>query len=74
MLLYLGIMSTGVAYTLQVIGQKGAHPTVAAIVLSSESMFAVIGGLLFAGESMDTTALIGCGIMMAAARLWFIRK
>ena len=64
-LLYLGIMSTGVAYTLQVIGQKGAHPTVAAIVLSSESMFAVIGGLLFAGEKMDMTALIGCGIMMA---------
>lgn len=64
-LLYLGIMSTGVAYTLQVIGQKGAHPTVAAIVLSSESMFAVIGGMLFAGEKMDSTALIGCGIMMA---------
>lgn len=64
-LLYLGIMSTGVAYTLQVIGQKGAHPTVAAIVLSSESMFAVIGGMLFAGENMDATALIGCGIMMA---------
>ena len=64
-LLYLGIMSTGVAYTLQVIGQKGAHPTVAAIVLSSESMFAVIGGMLFAGEKMDMVALIGCGIMMA---------
>ena len=64
-LLYLGIMSTGVAYTLQVIGQKGAHPTVAAIVLSSESMFAVIGGMLFANEKMDSTALIGCGIMMA---------
>lgn len=62
-LLYLGIMSTGVAYTLQVVGQKEVHPTVAAIVLSSESMFAVIGGFLFANESMDTTALAGCIIM-----------
>ena len=64
-LLYLGIMSTGVAYTLQVIGQRGAHPTVAAIILSTESMFAVVGGVLFAGETMDTTALIGCAVMMA---------
>lgn len=63
-LMYSGVMSTGVAYTLQVIAQKGAHPTVSAIILSTESMFAAIGGAILLGEKMDTTAFIGCAAMM----------
>ena len=62
--LYLGICSSGIAYTLQVIGQKGAHPTVSAIILSSESMFAAIGGAMLLGQKMDTVAFIGCAVMM----------
>lgn len=63
-ILYGGLMSTGVAYTLQIIGQKGAHPTVAAIILSTESMFAAIGGAILLGERMTLTAYIGCAVMM----------
>lgn len=63
-LLYGGIMSSGVAYTLQVIGQRGAHPTVSAIILSTESMFAAIGGALLLHERLSTAAYIGCAVMM----------
>lgn len=63
-LLYSGIMSTGVAYTLQVIGQKGVHPTLSSIILSTESMFAAIGGAMLLGEKMDFVAFIGCAMMM----------
>ena len=64
-LLYSGIMSTGVAYTLQIIGQKGAHPTVAAIIMSTESMFAAIGGALILHEVLTIPAYTGCAVMMA---------
>lgn len=64
-LLYAGVLSSGVAYTLQVVGQKNAHPTVAAIVMSSESMFAVLGGALLLHERLSPTAYIGCAVMMA---------
>lgn len=62
-ILYCGIMSSGVAYTLQVIAQKRADPTVAAIVLSSESMFSAIGGALFKIDSIATVGYIGCALM-----------
>lgn len=64
-LLYGGLMSTGVAYTLQIIGQKGVHPTVSAIILSTESMFAAIGGAMLLGERMTIPAYIGCAVMMS---------
>ncbi|MGN1122130.1 MAG: DMT family transporter [Eubacteriales bacterium] len=64
-LLYGGIMSTGVAYTLQIIGQRGAHPTVSAIILSTESMFAAIGGALLLHERLSNAAYIGCAIILA---------
>lgn len=64
-ILYGGLMSTGVAYTLQIIGQKGVHPTVSAIILSTESMFAAIGGALLLGERMTLAAYVGCAVMMA---------
>lgn len=63
-LLYGGIMSTGVAYTMQIVGQKGVHPTVSAIILSTESMFAAIGGAMILGERLTNNAYIGCVIMM----------
>lgn len=64
-LLYSAIMSTGVAYTLQVIGQRGVHPTLSAIILSTESMFAAIGGALLLNERMTLSGYVGCAVMMA---------
>ncbi len=63
-LLYAGIFSVGIAYTLQVIAQKDAHPSQAAIILSLESVFAVIGGMLFLSETMSVRGLFGCGLML----------
>lgn len=62
-ILYGGFMSVGIAYTCQVLGQKEADPTFAAIVLSTESVFGAIGGVILAGESMTTSAYIGCGLI-----------
>lgn len=76
-ILYSGIMSTGVAYTCQVIGQKNADPTLAAIVLSTESVWAAISGALILDERMSTAAVIGCALMLAGiiiAQLNFKRK
>lgn len=64
-ILYAGLLSVGVAYTLQVVGQKHAHPTHAAIILSFEAVFAAIGGWLMLGESLSTRETIGCLIMLA---------
>ena len=59
-LLYGGIMSVGVAYTCQAIGQKHVNPTIAAIVLSMESVFSVIGGVLILHTHMEIQGYIGC--------------
>ncbi len=64
-ILYSGLMSTAVAYTLQVIGQRGVHPTVSAIIMSTESMFAAIGGALLLNERMTPAGYIGCAVMLA---------
>lgn len=64
-ILYGGLMSVGVAYTLQVVGQRHADPTVAAIVLSCESLFSAIGGLLILNEDLGTFGYIGCAVMFA---------
>lgn len=63
-LLYTGLMSTSVAYTLQVVAQQWAQPSHAALILSLESMFAVIGGWLFLDETLPMRGLIGCGLML----------
>ncbi len=63
-LAYAGLISVGIAYTLQVLAQKHAHPAHAAIILSLETVFAAIGGILFLGESLDMRALFGCGLML----------
>lgn len=64
-ILYGGLGSVGVAYTLQVIVQKTAHPAHAAILLSLEGVFAVLGGSLLLGESLSARGLAGCGLMLA---------
>ncbi len=65
-ILYAGIVVVGVAYTLQVFGQKTAHPSVAAIILSLESVFAVLSGMLLLGEVMTAREIAGCVLMFAA--------
>jgi drug/metabolite transporter (DMT)-like permease len=65
-ILYTAIMVVGVAYTLQIIGQKYTNPTAAAIILSMESVFAVISGAIFLNELMSTRELIGCILMFIA--------
>ena len=64
-LLYGGIMSVGIAFTLQVIGQKNAHPAIASVLLSSESLFAVMGGWLFLSETMTLRQALGCALIFS---------
>ncbi|HBC32058.1 MAG TPA: EamA family transporter [Clostridiales bacterium] len=64
-LLYGGIMSAGVAYTLQAVGQKYANPSHAAIALSMEAVFAAIGGILLLQETMPLRGYFGCALMLA---------
>jgi drug/metabolite transporter (DMT)-like permease len=64
-ILYAGLLSTGVAYTLQVVAQQKAPPAHAAIILSLEAVFALLGGLLLLGESLGARELAGCAIMFA---------
>lgn len=72
-ILYGGIFSVGIAYTLQVAGQKHAHPSAASIILSLESLFAVIGGWLILNEQMSVRNLIGCALMLTGMILAQIR-
>lgn len=65
-LLYAGILSSGVAYTLQIVAQKDADPTVASLILSLESVFSVLAGWAVLGQVLNTKELIGCGLMFAA--------
>ena len=64
-ILYAGICSVGIAYTLQIIAQRKAHPANAAIIMSLEAVFAVIGGWLILSESIPLRGLIGCAFMLA---------
>ncbi|MCZ6702083.1 MAG: DMT family transporter [Ignavibacteria bacterium] len=63
-ILYAGVVSVGIAYTLQVVAQQDAHPSNAAIIMSLESVFAVLGGWLLLNESIPLRGLIGCGLML----------
>ena len=72
-ILYGGLISVGIAYTLQVVAQRHAHPAHAAILLSMETVFAAIGGWLVLGEIISTRGLVGCGLMLAGmllSQLW----
>ena len=63
---YCGIVSGGVGYTLQIVAQGFTAPAVASLLMSLESVFAVIGGALILGERMTPRELIGCAVMFAA--------
>lgn len=65
-ILYTGIMSTGVGYTLQIVGQKGLNPTVAALILSLESVFSALSGYVFLHQVLTTRESIGCVLMFIA--------
>jgi drug/metabolite transporter (DMT)-like permease len=65
-LLFLGILSSGVAYTLQIIGQKHIDPTMASITLSLESVFGTIGSAIILHEKLSLREYIGCAIVFAA--------
>ena len=65
-LLYAGVMSCGVAYTLQIIAQKNADPTVASLLLSLESVFSVLAGWVILHQSLSIRELFGCVLMFGA--------
>ena len=65
-ILYAGVMSSGIAYTFQIIGQKYAKPSVTAIVLSLESVFAALAGWILLGEHLSTRELTGCILVFTA--------
>lgn len=65
-LCYVGIMSCGVAYTFQTVGQAYTDPTSASMILSMESVFGVLAGMIFLGEMMAMREVFGCIIMFAA--------
>ena len=68
-ILYLGILSSGVAYTLQILGQKKTHPAVASVILSLESVFGALSGAFVLGEKMSGREYVGCAIVFFAVIL-----
>lgn len=65
-LLYLGLLSSGVAYTLQIIAQKDTEPTTASLLMSLESVFGALAGWLIAGHAMGGYEILGCVLMLGA--------
>lgn len=66
---YIGVMSSGVGFTLQIVGQKGAEPAVATVILSLESVFGALGALVVLHEQKTPVQYVGCGIVFAAVLL-----
>lgn len=67
--LYAGILSCGVAYTLQVVGQKHVEPTVASLILSLESVVSVLAGWVILGQKLSSRELLGCALVFTAVIL-----
>lgn len=65
-ILYAGVLSCGVAYTLQIIGQKNMDPTVASLILSLESVFSVLAGWVILNQTLSVRELLGCALMFLA--------
>ena len=65
-ILYAGVLSSGVAYTFQILGQKGLNPTVASLIMSLESVISVLAGWIILGQTMSGREITGCVIMFAA--------
>jgi drug/metabolite transporter (DMT)-like permease len=76
-ILYGGVLSVGVAYTLQVVAQRDAHPAHASILMSLEAVFAALGGWMLLGETLSLRGLFGCALMLAGmllSQLWTSKK
>ena len=67
--LYVGVFSSGVAYTLQILAQKDSNPAVVSLLMSMESLFAAIAGALILGSRMTGREYLGCALMLAAVVL-----
>lgn len=65
-ILYAGVLSCGVGYTLQIVGQKGMNPTVASLLLSLESVASVLAGWLLLGQKLEIKEIVGCIILFTA--------
>ena len=68
-ILYAGLLSSGAAYTLQIVAQKDSHPTTASVLMSFESVFAVLAGVVLMGDRMTPWEWVGCAVMFAAVIL-----
>ncbi len=68
-ILYAGVFSCGIAYTLQIIGQKGINPTIASLIMSLESVFSVLAGWIILKETLSIKELIGCALIFIAVIL-----
>ena len=68
-ILYAGLLSSGAAYTLQIVAQKDSHPTTASVLMSFESVFAVLAGMALLGDRMTAWEWSGCAVMFAAVIL-----
>lgn len=68
-ILYVGIFSSGVAYTLQILAQKDGDPAVVSLLLSLESFFAVVSGAIILHEKLSSREYLGCALMLAAVCL-----
>lgn len=68
-ILYAGVLSCGVAYTLQIIGQQGVNPTIASLLMSLESVFSVLAGWVILGESLHGREILGCVLIFGAVIL-----
>lgn len=68
-LLYTGVVSSGVGYTLQILGQRTVNPTVASLILSLESVFAALAGWAILGQALSLRELFGCALVFVAVIL-----
>ncbi|WP_353620159.1 DMT family transporter [Thalassotalea sp. G20_0] len=73
-LLFAGVLSTGVAFTIQIIAQRDAASSHAAIIMSLEAVFAVLGGRLLLDEQLGLRGFLGCGLMMTGMLLSQLRR
>ena len=65
-ILYAGVFSTGIAYTLQIVGQKNLNPSIASLAMCLESVFSALGGWMLLGQRLTPIELIGCLVMFFA--------
>lgn len=65
-LVYAGVFSSGIAYTFQIVGQKGADPTIASLIMSLESVISLLAGMILLGQILSGREILGCALMFAA--------